>query len=1210
MSTSNSKSTKKSSNWSKLFKATRAQTRNSSSLPPSTSHKPIHTAGQSSPAFRKPPAPRASVSGSLSEDSSPPSPSGSSPLQRVATTDLNLDSPEFMLAGVFGQQDSPETIIFEESTSSGKGSQIQSPELLRIKNATLIKLIERVTYPAYPDPKYLLAFLLTYRSFTTGAEILDLLEKRWNCEPHSGARTPDFESKFVQRIRLRVLNVVKVWISKHTYDFRDDIELTKRVIAFLDDVVAKDMRGSADGLKKSLERRLEAEDSREIHLDEKKMELAPTPKVPPMKRGALTLLDMNPLEVARQITLIEFRLYNKCRPWEFLGLAWTRNAGQDAPNVHKMIHWSTRMSLWVATEILRGKTAKKKIAVISMFIKIAKYLRKLNNFNGLMEIMAGFENSAVHRLRPYWDAVPKAHMELFENVKDIMSNSKNFAAFRTFLKQVDPPCIPYIGMYLTDLTFMEEGIPDNVGDLINFSKRWKVAAVIQDIQQYQQAPYHLHKLGVIQDYLTNAQALDNETMYKISLECMPRGAAKELTLRELEEQQKSKGVDSSQLADQERDSEMDYGELDGVKDNPFYQGDSSENILLDSNARKDSDPSTSSSGSDTSVRGASLPKLIERLTGVKPPSAEFLESFLLMWSTFATPKEIFQLLKLRYNVPLPKNPTSEILSKYVAKVQFPIQLRVFNLLKVWQEKYPRDLTSDPELLALFRELVSFIQEDSKMLGTRAERVLESLEEKETVKLPALPPVDPKISASLVDLSSIELVQQLTIMEQHKFQQLTTANLERYLRLGPEKESDLHAWAVQRQQDMKLWFMWQIVMLRTKEMRAKLIETLLTTAIELLEFRNYFSASYVLAALQSPEVTSLKKSWALLPKGAPPKMFALRTVSEHLRKHATFYKHILPLDSRFSLPCIPPMHIYLNALQEIYDTLPDYIGENSNLINFEKAKRLSALLSQIHKFQSKPFGNLVASPRPAAVLHNCTHNLQSYERFVDKVLELQAAEAGDVVARRATMNMIRRETAATSSTSPGTGSPASRFNRTGSFKIPLSPPPQPDPAAVEAALAETMLSCVPQVCSSITEAADIQESVDESSNAMFSNTVPLTDIGLKRFRTRCPEAVDELEVWSRDDPDGEVLGWPSTISLNVCNAPTCVFVVFELRSITKARLSKVMREVEFYKVNALIQQEVETRVVVLTRSISPELASVARNLQILCVAESVRPKMPG
>jgi son of sevenless-like protein len=40
-------------------------------------------------------------------------------------------------------------------------------------------------------------------------------------------------------------------------------------------------------------------------------------------------------------------------------------------------------------------------------------------------------------------------------------------------------------MYLTDLTFLEEGNPDKIGELINFDKRRRVAAVIKEIQQYQ-----------------------------------------------------------------------------------------------------------------------------------------------------------------------------------------------------------------------------------------------------------------------------------------------------------------------------------------------------------------------------------------------------------------------------------------------------------------------------------------------------------------------------------------------------------------------------------------------------------------------------------------------------------------------------------------------------------------------------------------------------
>jgi len=106
--------------------------------------------------------------------------------------------------------------------------------------------------------------------------------------------------------------------------------------------------------------------------------------------------------------------------------------------------------------------------------------------------------------------------------------------YRETIASIDPPGIPYLGVYLTDLVYTDES-PNFVKspggkDLINFGKRRIVYNIISGLQQFQQASYNLQPVHQIENLLKTERLrqhrLDEKELWKLSQEREARGCDK------------------------------------------------------------------------------------------------------------------------------------------------------------------------------------------------------------------------------------------------------------------------------------------------------------------------------------------------------------------------------------------------------------------------------------------------------------------------------------------------------------------------------------------------------------------------------------------------------------------------------------------------------------------------------------------------------------
>ncbi|KAJ3541223.1 hypothetical protein NM208_g4708 [Fusarium decemcellulare] len=345
------------------------------------------------------------------------------------------------------------------------------------------------------------AFFLTFRQFCKPRELAEQLVERFDSAN---------DSSFAEDTQLRVCDGFKLWLEMYWR-----AETDQEALPVIKPFITSSLSSIIPAASRKLARLIEHLPAREPCLlplaDHDKLitTVFDSPRVRRHRaqpndsathqwgflrtlrnsKSSSTFLSFGCIEFARQLSIEQTTLFCRIPPQEFLGCAWVCKTGNMAPNVRAMVSFTSQLSNLVVETILDHQTARKRAVAINHWVNIAQECSNFRNYDGLVALLSGLGHSAILRLRQTWNLVSPKYINTLQFLKTRMDRSDNHKSLRALLETHDNPCLPFLGMYLTELAFVEMGQswidPQNPHDettseqpFIDFAKYARTAKIL------------------------------------------------------------------------------------------------------------------------------------------------------------------------------------------------------------------------------------------------------------------------------------------------------------------------------------------------------------------------------------------------------------------------------------------------------------------------------------------------------------------------------------------------------------------------------------------------------------------------------------------------------------------------------------------------------------------------------------------------------------
>ncbi|PRP74980.1 small GTP-binding protein [Planoprotostelium fungivorum] len=235
---------------------------------------------------------------------------------------------------------------------------------------------------------------------------------------------------------------------------------------------------------------------------------------------------INVERMGRQMTLIESKFFRSIPLYEYLDPSKRATKGSG---ISRLVDQFNRMSSWISGQILSRNSVEARIRVIHKLIVIACICLRLNNYHGAMEIMSAMESVSVASLKKTWTAIPSGDLKMLAGLRQVLNIEDNFKNVRKCTEMSRPPAIPYIGVYMQDLVFLEDA-PTVVNpsksseegeekkeklEMVNFRKIEMMGKILSCLHRLASTTYSIEEDEEMDKWLRNRTPIDPSTLSSV-----------------------------------------------------------------------------------------------------------------------------------------------------------------------------------------------------------------------------------------------------------------------------------------------------------------------------------------------------------------------------------------------------------------------------------------------------------------------------------------------------------------------------------------------------------------------------------------------------------------------------------------------------------------------------------------------------------------------